>query len=418
MRLRAQGCVYCGRDGPYNDEHVIPAGLGAGNAMLLQGLVCKPCNDDFSKLEVRVLRRGDIGLGRLALQEHGRDRGAKTRAPTFEASSAKLMTEDGRALEIGLGHRLAVEILPQVTQRGEFLEGGGSDRSRVERFLLRLDELLTATVSLVAKRSSAAESHTLTPLQLGPTGYVVTGAQSLKKPGADVIWLEAPESDIPGSYPRVLERSRSSIAVQVAEADAAAAATFLTLVKANLPNLKTALSTTIREVDIDQPPVHVIAHAPFEDEVARLIAKIGFNLLVFDQGEALARHTRFDALCAAVCKGEPELPMRVWSDTEGILPKLRKIFAQRHWMMLAPLPNPAGGLGLAFGCSLYGGAARLVLLADEIPPGFENAHAFFAVNYQAHTVQRFNLAQVLTKIRAVVSEEAVGPGESAEGNGV
>ncbi len=228
--------------------------------MLLQGLVCKPCNDDFSKLEVRVLRRGDIGLGRLALQAHGRDRGGKTRAPTFESSSAKLMTEDGRALEIGLGHRLAVEILPQITQRGPLLEGGGSDRSKVERFLLRLEGLLNAKVSLVRKRRSTGDLHTLTQLELGAAGYVVAGTQSLAKPDNHVIWLEAPESGMPGSYPRVLERSQASIAVQVADADAAAAAAFLSLVKANLPSLKAALSTTVREVDIERPQILSLIH--------------------------------------------------------------------------------------------------------------------------------------------------------------
>lgn len=367
--------------------------------MQLRGLVCQGCNDDFSKLEASVLRRGDIGFGRLALQEHGRHRGGKTKAPTFETTSAKLLTEDGRALEISLGHRLATEILPQITQRGEFLEGGGSNRARVEKFLERLDGLLNEKVALIRKRGSKAELHTLTQLELGATGYFVTDTLQVARPGSDVVWLEAPERDAPGSHPRVMERSQASIAIQVADSSVDAAAAFLSLVKANLSSLKARLLATVEAVDIQQPQIRVSALAPPEGEVARLIAKIGFNLLAYDQGESLCRHQRFDALCLAVREGKPELKVSVWSDTEGILPMLKRVFSQRHWMMIAPIPNPAGGLGLAFGCSFYGGAARIMLLADEMPVGFEAPYAFFAVDYQAHAVQYFNLAQISAMIQ-------------------
>ncbi len=371
--------------------------------MQLRGLVCQGCNDDFSKLEASVLRRGDIGLGRLALQEHGRDRGGKTRAPTFETTSAKLLTEDGRALEISLGHRLAPEVLPQITQRGEFLEGGGSNRSKVENFLVRLEGMLNEKTALIRKRGSKAELHTLTQLELGATGYFVTDTLQVARPSADVFWLEEPERDAPGSYPRVMERNQGSIALQVTDSSVDAAAAFLSLVKANLSKLKGSFLATVEAVDIQQPEIRVSALAPPEDDVARLIAKIGFNLLVHDQGESLCRNERFDALCLAVREGKPELKVSVWSDTEGILPMLKQVFNQRHWMMIAPIPNPAGGLGLAVGCSFYGGAARIVLLADEMPLGFEAPYAFFAVDYQAHAVQYFNLTQISAKIQSAKS---------------
>lgn len=228
----------------------------------------------------------------------------------------------------------------------------------------------------------------------------MTDTLQVARPGADVFWLEAPEPDAPGSHPRVMERSQASIAIQVADSSVDAAAAFLSLVKANLSSLKAKLLATVEAVDIQQPQIRVSALAPPEDEVARLIAKIGFNLLVYDQGESLCRNQRFDALCLAVREGKPELKVSVWSDTEGILPMLKQVFSQRHWMMIAPIPNPAGGLGLAFGCSFYGGAARIVLLADEMPVGFEAPYAFFAVDYQTHTVQYFNLAQISAKIQS------------------
>ena len=44
-----------------------------------------------------MLRRGEIGLGRLALQQQGRSRGNETRAPIFEMTSGKLL--DGGPVE-------------------------------------------------------------------------------------------------------------------------------------------------------------------------------------------------------------------------------------------------------------------------------------------------------------------------------
>lgn len=65
----------------------------------------------------------------------------------FEAVSPKLMTDDGRKLEVSLGHRLHVEITLQITRRGSMLEGSGTDRSKVAHFCKRLERLLVAKQS-------------------------------------------------------------------------------------------------------------------------------------------------------------------------------------------------------------------------------------------------------------------------------
>ncbi|MFX1682936.1 hypothetical protein PV762_27295 [Mitsuaria sp. CC2] len=396
MTLLHQGCIYCGQDGPFNAEHAIPAGLGAGDEFVLEDLVCKACNDFFSRdLEVRVLRRGDIGLGRLALQPHGRSRGSKTRAPTFEMSSAKLLTEDGRALEIALGTGLAPEILPQLTLRGRELEGNGSDRAKVGVFLQRLDRVLGERIELVLKRLDSEKSLTFEDLRWNGGAYEHVGARTEGKPGKDAIWMESPQPDT-GSLPRALERQNGSIVFQVKERDVSAAATLATLLRRNLPTLQQSLSSVARETDIQQPQIRVTGHSPLEEDVARLIAKIGFNLLALEQGAEFCRHPRFDVVRSAVRTGSPELLMSEWRETEGLLPMLRRIFAQRHWMMLAPMPNPGTqGHGLAFGCSFYGGASRIVLLTEDLPAQNLDFHVFYAVDYQTHSVARYDLRQVV-----------------------
>jgi hypothetical protein len=128
--------------------------------------------------------------------------------------------------------------------------------------------------------------------------------------------------------------------------------------------------------------------------------KIGFNLLAFHHGEMLCRHERFDATCTAIRAGQPSLRSGRWDDTESVLPRLKQAFAQRHWMMLSPIPNPStDGLSLAFGCSLYGGASRLMILTEDLPSSLANLFAFYAVDYQEHTVQRYDLPEVFRLTR-------------------
>ena len=209
---------------------------------------------------------------------------------------------------------------------------------------------------------------------------------------------------MPGTPARILERERGSLVVQVQGQEVDAAAQFLHLVRSNAPKLLAALTATVREKDIEKPQIRIASESPLEEDVDRLIAKIGFNLLAFHHGAEFCRHGRFDPICAAIRAGAPSLRSGRWDESEGLLPKLKQVFARRHWMMLAPIPNPEStGLALAFGCSLYGGASRLVILTEDLPRDGHNLFAFFAVDYQAHTVQRYDLLEVTRLTRQVPS---------------
>ncbi len=397
-------CIYCGHDGPFNVEHAIPAGLGAGNALVLDGLVCKACNDFFSRdLEVRVLRRGEIGLGRLALQPHGRSRGGKTKAPTFESTSAKLLTEDGRALEVKLGSGLAPEILPQLTLDGDQLEGNGSDRTKVAAFLQRLGRVLGDRVELLTKRVEAEKSLTFVQLVWSSNGYVPSSESAPGKPGRDTIWMEPPQAET-GGRARMLERHNGSLVVQVHEQDVDAAASLATMIRHNLSKLTQQLSTLVHETDIPQPQIRVSGHSPTDEDLARLTAKIGFNLLALEQGREFCRAPRFDAVRTAIRTGSPQLRMSPWTEKEGLLPKLHQLFAGKHWMMLSPMPNPrTGARGLVFCSSLYGGVARIVSLTDDLPDQYFDFHVFYVVDYQRQSVSRHTLLDVVKMLQRAPS---------------
>ena len=80
------GCIYCGSEGPFSDEHAVCAGLGGDDgAWLLKGCVCRVCNTDiFSKLETKFLRSSPVALARLFLQPRTRDKGSKTGVPSVQ----------------------------------------------------------------------------------------------------------------------------------------------------------------------------------------------------------------------------------------------------------------------------------------------------------------------------------------------
>ena len=84
------GCIYCGSQGPFTDEHVVCAGLGGDdNEWLLTDCVCDVCNTEiFSKLETKFLRASPVAIARLFLQPRTRNQSGKTGAPSVQRTSA------------------------------------------------------------------------------------------------------------------------------------------------------------------------------------------------------------------------------------------------------------------------------------------------------------------------------------------
>src|SRR4051812_38773253 len=110
-------CIYCLSEGPYTDEHVVPAGLGGDDSgWLLKDCVCAVCNTKvFSPLETKVLRSSPLAWARLFLQPHTRNRGSSTNTPSvqpglsyyYEPGSRLLLEQE---LTAG-GHPV---VLPQI----------------------------------------------------------------------------------------------------------------------------------------------------------------------------------------------------------------------------------------------------------------------------------------------------------------
>jgi len=60
-------CLFCNSDGPFTDEHVVPASLG-NDDLILVNQVCAKCNDHFSrKVEAPVLAKSPLAFWRTYL---------------------------------------------------------------------------------------------------------------------------------------------------------------------------------------------------------------------------------------------------------------------------------------------------------------------------------------------------------------
>lgn len=396
MADRSTGCIYCGESERFTGEHVIPAGLGAGDDWQLRDLVCQRCNNTFSKFELRVMRSGAIGFARQISQPAGRTRGSKTGPPTFDGVSL-LTREDGVPVEAVLRADIGPLILPHITLRGEFLEGGGTDLEAVTALLASMEEMLQTHVILMQARPVKGEPYKRVDLKLGEAGYAVLSAQLTELPPKDAFWLEALGEDC--HDPSVLQRRPDSIAVQVKAANPVAAARLLSLIKANLPHLRESLGQ-IKQADIPQPDIKTRTQQPSQVDVARFIAKIGFNLLAYTHGDSVCRDRKFDELCEFIRTGAFPRLLAPWPDSAGLAPLLRGLFGQQHWMLLAPMPSPVGGpVRLAFACSLYGMEAQMVMLTEDAPTALGDHHVVAAVDFRANRIERFDLMDLMVLMR-------------------
>ena len=187
------GCIYCGRLGPYTDEHVVSAGLGGDDKeWMLSDCVCSNCNTvTFSKMESYFLKASPIGLSRLFLQPATRD--GKPPSPLQVKSTLHHEESDQKfAGELQAGGQGAV-FPSLMIQRVDAAQAGfnliGPDLQEVSDFFAGLMQRLGDSVQIIDK--------------LGPRDFIVVDAVwkdgkyverskiSLPVPPKSGIWFEA-----------------------------------------------------------------------------------------------------------------------------------------------------------------------------------------------------------------------------------
>jgi hypothetical protein len=154
-------CIYCDQPGPFSDEHVISAGLGADDdCFLLVDMVCRHCNTDvFGNLEREVLRSSPIAISRAFMQPHGRKRGKHTTAPGIQAKHKQMAIASGYPDEIDFGQHHKPVVLPQLKMIGEKgFESAAASLDELRSFLASLLTLFQeAYVICIRKRGPEHE---------------------------------------------------------------------------------------------------------------------------------------------------------------------------------------------------------------------------------------------------------------------
>jgi len=363
-------CIYCGQPGPFSDEHVICAGLGADDPRwLLQGCVCSCCNTRvFSKLETKLLRSSPIAVARLFAQPLSRRRSGKTNAPTVQPR-VSYFTEPGTGLQLeaDLVSGGALTVLPQVLM---LLPDQAAVRARdfasAEAFVTLLQNALGDAVNLIRKQHDGFEViFCVTPLHWEDGMYVIGEATIERRPLEKGVWIEPltlPSTAVKTDLlpPRIFQRHSGQLVCRIDGIDLAASLMSVLRVNPICLTPPAFPGTSAGELQ----PVVQQRYAFNRRSFERVLTKIGLNLIAHLLGIGLIRDSAFDAAVAfarfdtgSVCKYSID---RV-ADVAGAL---GRPLIDRHLFMLVRAPAQNGSSAIICVIQLYNTAAEFIKLAE------------------------------------------------------
>jgi hypothetical protein len=392
------GCIYCGSQGPFSDEHVVCAGVGGDDkAWLLTDCVCRVCNTDiFSKLETKFLRSSPAAVARLFLQPRTRKQGNKTGVPSVQANLSFVPDPgSGILLEGLLEAGGQTKVLPQLlVVDAAQAATTGPDADSLTTFLSELRAAISGDLTLIEKKRDGLEvGYEATSLAWKDNSYTATLTETTTKPPHAGIWIEplaVPATAREGGklLPRIFRVPAGQLVCRVKNVDQAAL--FLTTLR-QAPELTDSGKIDMTTMTRGNPGIHqryqfdIVAYD-------RVLTKIGLNLVAKLLGEAFVRNAAFDSAVAyardgvgAVYKYPPEHMVEFLKAFGPPLP-------ERHVFALTADPGLNGKHGLAFVARLYGGPIERIRLAEfDTPiPGLEHP-ILIHVDYVNHKIERLTL---------------------------
>ncbi|WNH52085.1 hypothetical protein [Stenotrophomonas oahuensis] len=390
------GCLYCGRLGPYSDEHVVSAGLGGDDpAWMLRGCVCSSCNTStFSKLEAHVLKASPIALARLFKQPTTRD--GQPPSP-LQARTTLQITDGGPQLAGELAARGQPRLFAQVV----FEKGGrggisdqlaltGPDLAAIQRLFVALRDLLADELSLIEKHT--ADAFTATPITWQCGTYHANAPMQTRKPPSSCVWFEPVRT--PGTTGRIEALSvfqRSSGQVVGRSSDIAHLCTMLSLLRSNLDSLAAALDQPVASATV-VPRMNLQVKAEL-DAIHRTMVKIGLNLTAHLFSPGVLRRAEFDAAVAYAMIGGTA-PPRAQLPSELLGPAI----AERHVFHLSVNTDPHGNPALFFMARLYdGGPIESFVLAQFVAPAAGLESTVVHVDYTTNQFEQMTLEEHLLR---------------------
>lgn len=386
-------CIYCDGPGPFSDEHIISAGLGADDSrFLLVDMVCRRCNTDvFGNLEREVLRSSPIGFARAFMQPQGRDRGKRTTAPGIQAQHKQMANGSGYPDEIDFGPHAKPLVLPQLKITGEkTFDSTAVGPDELRSFITSLSTMLqNDQVTCIRKRGPEHELRyeAITLLRSGETYTQVGGSKLQAKPPRECLWLESyDQTRTKGMIPAatIFRNLNGSI-----------------MLKTSSTTVEDALNFFVRAVDqfsfdtqltkdIEGPIVSVGMTVTI-GVIERVIAKIGINLLAYYLGRDYVADFGFRKVKDGILTGKPSVGGQIVEDV-SMKAMLDAAPNNHHVIFLSKVSQSGGRAAIILVAKLYG-MAHVMCLARDVPEPHLPLPVFFLVDYVNHKVKQQSLIE-------------------------
>lgn len=386
-------CIYCDGPGPFSDEHVIRAGLGADDSrFLLVDMVCRRCNTDvFGNLEREALRSSPIGFARAFMQPQGRDRGKRTTAPGIQAQHKQMANGSGYPDEIDFGPHAKPLVLPQLKITGEkTFDSSAVGPDELRSFITSLSTMLqNDQVTCIRKRGPEHELRyeAITLLRSGESYTQVGGSKLQAKPPQECLWLESyDQTRTKGMIPAatIFRNLNGSI-----------------VLKTSSTTVEDALNFFVRAVDqfsFDtqvtkdrEGPIVSVGMTVTIGVIERVIAKIGINLLAYYLGRDYMADFGFRKVKDGVLTGTPSVGGQIVEDV-SMKAMLDAAPNNHHVIFLSKVSQSGGRAAIILVAKLYG-VAHIMCLARDVPEPHLPLPVFFLVDYVNHKVKQQSLIE-------------------------
>lgn len=389
---RKAGCLYCGRPGPYSDEHVVTAGLGGDDrAWMLKDCVCRICNSGvFSKQETKLLKQSPAALARLFLQPTTRDR--KT-PPSIDTESTLLLSPGGTWAVAELRAGGEPVSVPQVTLHftdvEEHFAVGAPTWDALAGLENAVRDLLGSEFPLIVKHDT--KRFGIIPLTWTGNSYEPGEEQSATSPPTRGIWLRPPIKPSQGPADAVVPwhlYMRSAGQMVCLCPDSHLAAAFLGRLRTELRSVFPRDSVLPEPTVIEHP--QMFFRTKFDlHSFRRVQTKIGLNLLAHLIGQKFMRQAIFDQAVGYV------LSKNDWGVRSGQMPEfaLGPPLGNNHvFMLTAQRQKKLGPWHVSLISQLYGGLPMILQLGwSPTRPDALRESIVVQVDYTTHTIRKRTL---------------------------
>lgn len=387
-------CIYCPSTGPFSDEHVFPAGMGGDDSnFLLVNSVCKNCNTGiFSKLELSLMRRSPIGLGRKFLQTKTREKGSRTSSPTIEAKTYFILDESGRSLEAEYDKSGAETILAQLIIEDKKVYYTAGSKEQLENLYSSFLKILEAPKThLITKLKTDNVLFNISTFEWVDDTYILSSTETLEKPPKTGIWLETSLDKTTSISPRFYQRLAGQLNLR-AKPDADYAG-LLRSMRRTLPSMRDKQGDATESL-IDNPIIHMEMIID-TDGTERALAKIGVNFLTHTFGKKLIARPEFQDIKNSILTGTPQLPLSSFGTEleDAIMEIFGNVPKHCHCVMLLAVPSENGLFDIYFNARLYGAGAHKVLLGKNIPLEKSFYPIYFLINYEENSIKKMSMLE-------------------------